>query len=99
MIIIFQPLVREIDQPSSEVGIRSALHSVIALGNEAGMGNSSSQAGNATCVLMAKEGCVKALLKQAHHSLQRTSEIRVLALRGLSAICCVAQCIREFEKV
>jgi len=71
---------------------------VIALGNEAGMGNSSSQAGNATCVLLAKEGCVKALLKQCHHSLQRTSEIRVLALRGLSAICCVAQCIREFEK-
>ena len=63
------------------------------------MGNSSSQAGNATCVLLAKEGCVKALLKQCHHSLQRTSEIRVLALRGLSAICCVAQCIREFEKV
>ena len=72
---------------------------MIALGNEAGMGNSSSQAGNATCVLLAKEGCVKALLKQCHHSLQRTSEIRVLALRGLSAICCVAQCIREFEKV
>ena len=72
---------------------------MIALGNEAGMGNSSSQAGNATCVLLAKEGCVKALLKQAHHSLQRTSEIRVLALRGLSAICCVAQCIGEFEKV
>ena len=63
------------------------------------MGNSSSQAGNATCVLLAKEGCVKALLKQCHTSVQKSSDIRVLALRGLSAICCVAQCIREFEKV
>ena len=26
-------------------------------------------------------------------------EIRVLALRGLSAICCVAECIRQFESV
>ena len=26
-------------------------------------------------------------------------EIRILALRGLGAICCVAECIRQFESV
>ena len=26
-------------------------------------------------------------------------DVRVLALRGLGAICCVAECIRQFESV
>ena len=96
----FQPLVREIDHPSTSVGVRSALHSVIALGNEAGMGNGSgSKLGNATCSLLAKEGCVKALLKQCNFNHQKCQDVRILALRGLSAICCVAECIRELEKV
>ena len=89
---------REIDHPTSSVGVRSALHSVIALGNEAGMGNSS-KLGNATCNLLAKEGCVAALIKQCNASQQKCQDVRVLALRGLSSICCVAECIREFEKV
>ena len=63
------------------------------------MGNGNSKAGNATCVLLAKEGCVKALLRQCAPSVQRSQDVRILALRGLSAICCVAECIREFEKV
>jgi len=92
-----RPLVREIDHPTSSVGVRSALHSVIALGNEAGMGNSS-QLGNATCNLLAKEGCVAALIKQCNAVQQKCQDVRVLALRGLSSICCVAECIREFEK-
>ena len=100
LIIFFQPLVKEIDGPNSPVGIRSAMHSVIALGNEAGMGSSgSSKAGNAICGLLAKEGCVRALLRQCLPNVQRNQDIRILALRGLSAICCVADCIREFEKV
>jgi len=95
-----RPLVREIDHPTSSVGVRSALHSVIALGNEAGMGsNSGSQLGNTTCNLLAKEGCVAALIKQCNASQQKCQDVRVLALRGLSSICCVAVCIREFEKV
>ena len=99
-IIFFQPLVKEIDGPNSPVGIRSAMHSVIALGNEAGMGSSgSSKAGNAICGLLAKEGCVRALLRQCLPNVQRNQDIRILALRGLSAICCVADCIRELEKV
>ena len=100
LIIFFQPLVKEIDGPNSPVGIRSAMHSVIALGNEAGMGSSgSSKAGNAICGLLAKEGCVRALLRQCLPNVQRNQDIRILALRGLSAICCVADCIRELEKV
>ena len=96
----FQPLVREIDHPSSSVGVRSALHSVIALGNEAGMGNGGGcKMGNVTCSLLAKQGCVKALLKQCNPSQQKYQDVRILSLRGLSAICCVAECIREFEKV
>ena len=40
----------------------------------------------------------------SHHSsivpVQRApSDIRILALRGLGAICCVAECIRQFESV
>ena len=81
------------------MGVRSALHSVIALGNEAGMGSNSSQLGNTTCNLLAKEGCVAALIKQCNASQQKCQDVRVLALRGLSSICCVAECIREFEKV
>ena len=62
------------------------------------MGNSS-QLGNATCNLLAKEGCVAALIKQCNAVQQKCQDVRVLALRGLSSICCVAECIREFEKV
>ena len=94
-----RPLVREIELPSNPIAVRSALHSVIALGNEAGMGVNSSNIGNAICVLLAKEGCVKALLKQCNPSVQSCQDVRILALRGLSAICCVAECIRELEKV
>ena len=73
----FQVLVKEIDNPNSPVGIRSAMHNVIALGNEAGMGNGSSKAGNATCVLLAKEGCVKALLKQCNPPVQKCQDVRM----------------------
>ena len=101
MIILFwiifrQPLTREIEQPNSEIGLRSALYGVIAIGNEAGV---TPGASNGTCVLLANEGCVRALLKQSSHSHQKILDVRILALRGLSAICCVAECIREFEKV
>lgn len=62
------------------------------------MGSGSSKAGNQTCVLLAKEGCVKALLRQSHPANQKHQDVRIMALRGLSAICCVAECIRELEK-
>ena len=74
------------------------MNSKFIIGNEAGMGNSS-QLGNATCNLLAKEGCVAALIKQCNAVQQKCQDVRVLALRGLSSICCVAECIREFEKV
>jgi hypothetical protein len=90
--------VREVGNPSSAVGMRSALHSIIALGNEAGMGTNSS-IGNTICILLAKEGCVKALLKHCNAGHQKCQDVRILALRCLSAICCVAECIREFELV
>jgi hypothetical protein len=94
-IFIFQPLVREIAQPTSDVGIRSALHTVIHLGNEGP---------NSVCALLAREGGVRALLKNCRlpnnirQNLQ-TQDLRVLSLRGLSAICCMADCIRELECV
>ena len=34
-----------------------------------------------------------------HVSLKVPTEIRILALRSLGAICCVAECIRQFETV
>lgn len=91
-----KPIIREIDHPSSPIALRSALHTVIALGNEAGMNGSNS--GNIVCAHLSREGCVRALLKQSNQSNQRDQDVRILALRGLSAICCVAECIREFEQ-
>ena len=90
-----QPLIRELAQPASEVGIRAAVHTVVHLGNEGP---------NSVCALLAREGGVRALLKNCRlshdfrQSLQN-QDIRVLSLRGLSAICCMADCIRELEKV
>ena len=63
------------------------------------------------CSIISREGGVRALLQlcRQHHnnarpaydrfSPQEVSETRILALRGLSSVCCVAECIREFEKV
>ena len=82
-------------QPSSEVAIRSALHTVIHLGNEGP---------NSVCSLLAREGGVRALLKHCrlcnnYRQSLHNQDLRVLSLRGLSAICCMADCIRELEKV
>ena len=90
-----QPLIRELTQPSSEVAIRSALHTVIHLGNEGP---------NSVCSLLAREGGVRALLKHCrlcnnYRQSLHNQDLRVLSLRGLSAICCMADCIRELEKV
>ena len=60
-----------------------------------------------------REGGIRLLLSfcngsRAGHNLNSPSstvtrlpppEIRILALRGLGAICCVAECIRQFESV
>lgn len=103
-----QLLIRELDTPSSEISLRSALNTVILLGNEGS---------NHLCSLLAREGGVRCLLRHCHliysplpsmnnlNSSQSSpitvpaDEIRILALRGLSSICCVAECIREFEQV
>lgn len=102
-----QLLIRELDTPSSEISLRSALNTVILLGNEGS---------NHLCSLLAREGGVRCLLRHCHliysplpsmnnlNSSQSSpitvpaDEIRILALRGLSSICCVAECIREFEQ-
>jgi len=71
---------------------RSAAAAVLALGN-AGPGR--------VCSLLGREGAVDALTALAvkRSSPAMNSEDRVLVLRALSAICCVADCIRRFEAV
>eukprot|EP00095_Tigriopus_kingsejongensis_P011759 snap_masked-scaffold241_size241811-processed-gene-1.3 protein:Tk11759 transcript:snap_masked-scaffold241_size241811-processed-gene-1.3-mRNA-1 annotation:"conserved hypothetical protein" len=102
-----QMLLRELDTPSSEISLRSALNTIILLGNEGS---------NHLCSLLSREGGVRCLLRHcqliyspvfANGNLNTSQmgpgnlpadEIRILALRGLSSICCVAECIREFEQ-
>ena len=97
-----QVLVAELESPRQGcVSLRTALHTLILLGNEGS---------THLCALLAREGAVRASLRhcvladevagQAQmQQQQQAAEIRVLALRALSSVCCVAECIREFEKV
>ena len=94
----FQILVTELDTPSSVLALRSCIHTIVLLGNEGS---------NHLCSLLAREGAVRGLLRHCDNQLRAgnsnyssdRAEVRVLALRGLSSICCVADCIREFEHV
>ena len=94
----FQILVTELDSPSSALALRSCIHTIVLLGNEGS---------NHLCSLLAREGAVRGLLRHCDNQLRAgnsnyssdRAEVRVLALRGLSSICCVADCIREFEHV
>ena len=106
-------LINELAAPASEITLRSALNTIILLGNEGS---------NHLCTLLSREGGVRNLLRHCHLIYGQTSsstsgrfdpaagpgsplvsfpadEIRILSLRGLSSICCVAECIREFEQV
>ena len=92
----------ELDAPSSLLALRSCIHTMVLLGNEGS---------NHLCSLLAREGAVRGLLRHCDNGNQERAgnsncsfsadraEVRVLALRGLSSICCVADCIREFEHV
>ncbi len=86
-------LVAELEQRDPDP---AALHALILLGNE----------GSASlCSLLAREGAVRAALglclaeEEQEPQSQGRREIRILALRALSSVCCVAECIRELEKV
>ncbi len=97
-------LVDQLDSPSSSpVSLRTSLHTLILLGNEGS---------THLCALLAREGAVRAALRHCAVSEDddggdddrpaaqgAQAEFRVLALRALSSVCCVAECIREFEKV
>ena len=91
----------ELDAPSSLLALRSCIHTMVLLGNEGS---------NHLCSLLAREGAVRGLLRHCDNDNRERAgnsncfsadraEVRVLALRGLSSICCVADCIREFEHV
>jgi hypothetical protein len=94
---LFQILITELDTPSSLLALRSSMNTIILLGNEGS---------NHLCSLLAREGGVRGMLRHCSNAANSAgadtpekSEVRVLALRGLSSICCVADCIREFEHV
>ena len=99
---MFQILVTELETPTSVLALRSCIHTIVLLGNEGS---------NHLCSLLAREGAVRGLLRHCDNGNQERAgnsncsfsadraEVRVLALRGLSSICCVADCIREFEHV
>ena len=98
----FQILIRDIESPSSELELRAALNTVIQLGNETSNLARISQ----VCNVFAVEGGVRTLLRLCDLSAtsvpQKSSsaaDVRVLSLRSLGAICCVAECIRQFESV
>ncbi|CAB4067229.1 unnamed protein product [Lepeophtheirus salmonis] len=85
-----QILIDELECPTSEIGLRSVLNTIIQLGNEGT---------KEICQSLAIQGGIKALLNLATSSQgQSGQDIRILALRGISSICCVVECIRELEK-
>ena len=92
-----QVLIGDIERPSSEHDLRAALNTVIQLGNETSNLSRISQ----VCQVFAVEGGVRTLLRLCDPSLTQkpAPDVRVLALRSLGAICCVADCIRQFESV
>jgi len=80
------------------MGVRSGLNTVIQLGNETSNLARISQ----VCNIFAVEGGVRALLKHCDvrsgiAGSQAHPDLRIMALRGLGAICCVSECIRQFE--
>ena len=95
-----QILIRDIESPSSELELRAALNTVIQLGNETSNLARISQ----VCNVFAVEGGVRILLRLCDLSAtsvpqKAAADVRVLSLRSLGAICCVAECIRQFESV
>ena len=98
--VFFQILIRDIESPSSELELRAALNTVIQLGNETSNLARISQ----VCNVFAVEGGVRTLLRLCDLSAtsvpqKAAADVRVLSLRSLGAICCVAECIRQFESV
>ena len=90
----FQVLIREIERPNSDNTIRQALNTVIQLGNETSNMSRISE----VCNIFAIEGGVRALLR--HCDVRNASaDVRIMSLRSLGAICCVSECIRQFESV
>ena len=90
-----QVLIRDIERLSSDHDLRAALNTVIQLGNETSNLSRISQ----VCNIFAVEGGVRTLLRLCDPLTQKAPDVRVLALRSLGAICCVAECIRQFETV
>ncbi|XP_067000307.2 protein inscuteable homolog [Anabrus simplex] len=79
-------LVNVLEEPTSEMALRSALSSLSTLGLE----------GRHLSGLVAQCGGVRALLSVCIES--RSSSIRTAALRALATVCCVADSIRQLEQ-
>jgi hypothetical protein len=76
-----------LEEPTSDMALRSALSSLIALGLE----------GPHLSRLVAHCSGVRALLTICLES--RSSSIRTAALRALATVCCVVEAIRQLEQV
>jgi hypothetical protein len=76
-----------LEEPTSDMALRSALSSLIALGLE----------GPHLSRLVAHCSGVRALLSVCLES--RSSSIRTAALRALATVCCVVEAIRQLEQV
>lgn len=76
-----------LEEPTSDMALRSALSSLIALGLE----------GPHLSRLVAHCSGVRALLSICLES--RSSSIRTAALRALATVCCVVEAIRQLEQV
>lgn len=76
-----------LEEPASDMALRSALSSLIALGLE----------GPHLSRLVAHCSGVRALLSICLES--RSSSIRTAALRALATVCCVVEAIRQLEQV
>lgn len=80
-------MVRVLEEPKTELALRTALSALTTLGLE----------GNQLCELVSKCGGIRALLAVCLEA--RATAVRVSALRALATICCVSATIRQFEQV
>lgn len=80
-------MVHVLEEPRTELALRTALSALTTLGLE----------GTHLSYLVARCGAVRALLAVCLEA--RAAAVRIAALRALATICCISETIRQFEQV
>lgn len=82
-----QALVHALEEPKTELALRTALSALMSLDLE----------GSVLSHLVARSEGVRALLAVCLEA--RATAVRVMALRAMTVVCCMSETIRQFEQV